>query len=147
MEENVNDTVLNNVEINWEERFQEINDKYTRLFAEFENYRKRVSKEKEEIKQSTKASVMSAILDVDSDLHIALKNEKDNPGIKMIVSKLDTFLKNQGIESIQTETYDPDTHEVVSVLDIGESKIVDVVSKGYMIGGKPVRYPKIILGK
>lgn len=147
MEENVNATVVNNVETNWEERFQEINDKYTRLFAEFENYRKRVSKEKEEIKQSTKASVMSAILDVDSDLHIALKNEKDNPGIKMIVSKLDTFLKNQGIESIQTETYDPDTHEVVSVLDIGESKIVDVVSKGYMIGGKPVRYPKIILGK
>ena len=57
------------------------------------------------------------------------------------------YLKNQGIEIIQTETYDEDLHEVISILPIGEKKVVDVVSKGYTIDGKPFRYPKIILGE
>jgi hypothetical protein len=56
-------------------------------------------------------------------------------------------LKNHGIEPIQTETYDEDLHEVISILKIGESKIVDVVNKGYTLDGKPFRYPKIILGE
>jgi molecular chaperone GrpE (heat shock protein) len=56
-------------------------------------------------------------------------------------------LKSQGVEVIQTETYDDEIHEVISVMEIGESKIIDVISKGYSLNGKPFRYPKIILGK
>lgn len=126
----------------------ESNEKYLRLFAEFENYKKRTQKEKEDIKLNTKTSMLSSILDLDSDLAIALKNDKsDNQGLKLIMSKLERFLNSQGVESIQTETYDVDNHEVISVMDIGEEKIIDVVSKGYTINGKPFRYPKIILGK
>jgi molecular chaperone GrpE len=66
--------------------------------------------------------------------------------VSLIASKLENFLKGQGIESIQTEIY-ADEHEVISVLDIGESKIIDVASKGYSINGKIFRYPKIVLGK
>ena len=126
----------------------ELDDKYIRLLAEFDNYKKRITKEKEELKLNTKTQMLSSILDMDSDLAIAKKNIKEeNEGLNLILTKFDTFLKNQGIETIQTETYDSDLHEVISILEIGEEKIIDVISKGYMIGGKPFRYPKIILGK
>ena len=125
----------------------ELEDKYLRLFAEFDNYKKRTNKEKEEIKVATKTNMISPILDLDSDLAIAMKNTKDDSGIKLIVSKLEKFLNSQGIQSIQTETYDPDIHEVISILEVGKESIVDVVSKGYSLNGKPFRFPKIILGK
>lgn len=124
----------------------ELNDKYLRLMADFENYKKRVTKEKEELRITVKTNMLNSILDIDSDLAIAKKNIKDE-GLDLILSKMENWLKNQGIESIQTESYDTDLHEVISILDIGEKKIIDVISKGYMIGGKPIRYPKIILGK
>ena len=66
---------------------------------------------------------------------------------KGVGNKNETFLKSHKIEIIQTETYDSDLHEVISILPIGESKIIDVVSKGYTLDGKPFRYPKIILGE
>lgn len=125
----------------------DLNDKYLRLMAEFENYKRRVNKEKEEIRINTKTNMLSSILDIDSDLAIAKKNIKEDEGINLILAKIETFLKNQGVTSIQTETYDAEIHEVISLLEIGEEKIIDVISKGYAIGGKPFRYPKIILGK
>jgi len=125
----------------------EANDKYLRLAAEFDNYRRRVNKEKEDLTISTKTKMLSSILDLDSDLSIATKQEKDNDGLKLMQSKIENFLQSNGVKSIQTETYDEDLHEVVQVLEIGEKKIIDVISKGYTINEKPFRYPKIILGK
>jgi molecular chaperone GrpE len=125
----------------------DLNDKYLRLFAEFDNYKRRVAKEKDDLRVNTKTMMLTAILDLDSDLSIAVKSSKDHDGLKLIMSKLEKFLNNQGVESIQTDTYDADLHEVISVLEIGEDKIMDVVSKGYTINGKPFRFPKIILGK
>lgn len=125
-------------------------EKYLRTLADLENFKKRSQKEKEDVRNSTKASMISSILDLDNDLSIAVKQIKDQEskkGVELILSKLDSFLKSQGIEVMSTDKYDPDTHEVISILPIGEEKIVDVVSKGYMIGGKPFRFPKIILGK
>jgi molecular chaperone GrpE len=125
----------------------EANDKYLRLAAEFDNYRRRVNKEKEDLSISTKTKMLSSILDLDSDLSIATKQEKDNNGLKLMQSKIENFLNSNGVKSIQTETYDEDLHEVIQVLEIGEQKIIDVISKGYTINEKPFRYPKIILGK
>ena len=125
-------------------------EKYLRTLADLETFKRRSTKEKEEIKNSTKVSMISSILDLDNDLTIAVKQIKDKEskaGVELILSKLDTFLKSQGIEVIQTETYDSDVHEVISVLETGEQKIIDTVSKGYMLGGKPFRFPKIILSK
>jgi molecular chaperone GrpE (heat shock protein) len=65
----------------------------------------------------------------------------------LIAQKLESFLKSQGIETIQTNTYDDELHDVISVMEIGESKVIDVVSKGYMLNGKPFRHPKIVLGR
>ena len=133
--------------------YNELNDKYIRLYSDHENYKKRTQKEKEELRISTKTAMVSSILDLDSDIAIAMKNIKDDSGLKLIVSKLEKFLNSQGIESIQTETYDVDLHEVISIVEvknwkeIGKESIVDVVSKGYSLNGKPFRFPKIILGK
>ena len=141
---------IENIELTTEEKLNESENKYLRLYAEFENYKKRVYKQKEDLILETKSKMLSSILDMDSDISIAFKtidNEDAKKGVSLIVSKLETFLKAQGIESIQTETYDADEHEVISVLDIGESKIIDVASKGYSINGKIFRYPKIVLGK
>jgi molecular chaperone GrpE len=128
-------------------KLTESEDKYVRLYAEFDNFKRRAAKEKEETRINTKTLMLSSILDLDSDLAIAMKNDKDNEGLKLIMSKLEKFLNSQGVESIQTEKYDVDNHEVISVMEIGEEKIIDVVSKGYTINGKPFRYPKIILGR
>ena len=125
-----------------------LNDRHLRLAADFENYKRRVQKDKEELVLNTKTKMLSSILDMDNDISIALKSmDKVDEGVLLIAHKLDTFLKSQGIETIQTETYDEDLHEVISVISTGEQKVVDVVSKGYSLNGKPFRYPKIVLGK
>ena len=77
----------------------------------------------------------------------SITNEEAREGVSLIASKVDKFLKSQGIEPVQTETYDSELHEVISVMEIGEEKIIDVISKGYTLNGKTFRYPKIILGK
>jgi len=124
-----------------------LDDKYLRLMAEFDNYKKRSQKEKESIKIKTKIDTLSSVLDIDSDLSIAIKQDPNNDGLKILASKLDSFLKSQNIESIQTDTYDEGLHEVISIVEIGEEKIIDVVSKGYTIDNVPFRFPKLILGK
>lgn len=145
--ETVEETILSFAQEDIDNVKKEYEDKYLRLLAEFDNYRRRISKEKEDLRINTKTQMLGPILDIDSDLAIAKKNIKEDEGVNLILNKLESFLKSQGVEKIQTETYDSDLHEVISVLEIGEEKIIDVISKGYTIGGKPFRYPKIILGK
>lgn len=122
-------------------------DMYLRLSAEFDNFRKRVSKDKEELVMKTKTSMIEPILDMDNDLAIAAKHSQD-PGINLIISKLDKFLQNQGIQTVQTQTYDENIHEVVAIIPGKKEKsIQEVVSKGYSIGDKIIRYPKIVLSE
>ena len=121
-------------------------DMYLRLSADMDNLRKRIFKEKEELVIKTKTSMIEPLLDIDSEIAIAAKHSKDE-GIKLIVSKLEKFLSSQGIETIQTITYDENLHEVISVVEFEDKGILDVASKGYKIGDKIIRYPKIILSK
>ena len=131
-----------------EETIIEQEEKYLRLYAEFENYKKRVQKEKDDIRQSVKAESISTILDLDNDLSIAVsKLGKKIDGLDMVISKVDRYLESQGIQPIQTEKYDPEIHEVVSLIETGKEGIQDVVSKGYLLNGKVIRYPKVILSK
>jgi molecular chaperone GrpE len=153
MEENKNEQLeQENVEISLEDslkqQLEESEKKYLLLYADFENYKKRVIKDKEELLTNTKVKLLQSILDMDNDLSFAIKSSGEvSEGTSLILSKLDTFLKSQGIETIQTETYDDELHEVISVIPMDETKVVDVVSKGYTLNGRPFRYPKIILGK
>ena len=130
-------------------KLAESENEYLLLYADFENYKKRVQKDKEELVTNTKVKMLQSILDMDNDIFYALKSGSvaDDSGIKLIAKKLDIFLESQGVESIQTETYDENLHEVISVLEVGETKVIDGASKGYSLNGKPFRYPKIVLGK
>ena len=121
------------------------------LLAEYENYKKRSLKEKIEVVNKKKVQLLTAILDMDNDLAIAMKQVKNKEaleGLKLILNKLSKFLKDQGIEEIQTDEYDSDLHDVINFIDgDGISKIINVVDKGYSIDGKPFRYPKVVLSK
>jgi len=122
--------------------------KYLLLLSDFENFKKRVVREKEDLVTGTKVKMLQSILDMDNDLSYATKSSQElGEGVKLIISKLDSFLKSQGVETIQTEIYDEELHEVLSVIKTDKEGIVDVVSKGYTLNGKPFRYPKIILSK
>ena len=128
----------------------ESEEKYVRLYAEFDNYKKRTQKDKEDLMVSTKVKMLTSILDIDNDICFAIKSIKNpeaSEGLKLISAKLESFLKSQGIEEIQTEVYDEDLHEVISIMPSEVERVVDIVSKGYTLNGKPFRYPKIILGR
>lgn len=128
----------------------ESEEKYLRLYSDFENYKRRMQKEKEDLVFKTKTEMLSSILDIDNDITIAIKNINDGEtryGVTLILKKIEMFLKNNDIESIQTDVYDKDLHDVVSIIELGYPKIVDVITKGYTLNGKPIRFPKIILGK
>ena len=116
------------------------------MAADFDNFRKRVSKEKEELVLKTKTTMIEPILQVDSDIAIAAKHSID-PGIKLITSKIEAFLQSQGIQTVQTQTYDENIHEVINVVSLEKKGIIDVLSKGYSIGDKIIKYPKVILSK
>jgi molecular chaperone GrpE (heat shock protein) len=128
----------------------ESEEKYLRLYSDFENYKRRTLKEKEDLVSKTKTEMLSSILDIDSDITIAIKNINDEEtryGVTLILKKIEMFLKNNDIEPIQTDVYDKDLHDVVSIIELGYPKIVDVITKGYTLNGKPIRFPKIILSK
>lgn len=125
-------------------------DKYIRLYAEMENYKKRHQKDKELLTESLTIKSMEVILDLDNDLSIALKSIKDEEllnGINLIIKKVKDTLKHKGIEEIQVDKYDENIHEVISVIENGENRIGEVISKGYYLNGKIIRYPKVILFK
>jgi len=137
------------IEISIEEQLRNSEDKYLRIYAEFENYKKRVQKEKDDLVSNTKTRMLGAILDVDSDISLALRSIKSNEakqGVSLMAKKIESFLKTQGIETVQTDTYDDELHEVISVLKPGGREVIDVVTKGYTLNGKIFRYPKVVLG-
>jgi molecular chaperone GrpE len=128
---------------------KESEDKYVRLFAEFDNYKKRVNKEKEDIITKTKLDTLDLILELNDELNLSIKSLDQNTisNISPILSKFKSILDKTGLEEIQTNTYDENIHEVISVIPGDETKIIDVLSKGYTLKNKIVRYPKVIISK
>lgn len=134
-------------------------DKYMRLVAEFENYKKRTSKERLDLFKSANREVMQALLPVVDDFDRAMKEiEKEDDdqfkGIKLIHNKLNDTLKSQGLTKInvkQGDKFDADIHEAVTQVDAPKPElkgnIVDVVEKGYSLGDKILRFPKVVTGK
>ena len=76
-----------------------------------------------------------------------IKDPKSLEAVKVIIDKLSSFLNSKGFEEVQTERYDEDLHEVISVLETGSEGIVDVVTKGWKLNGKVIKYPKVIISK
>ena len=123
------------------------NDKFLRLYAEFENYKKRVSNERAILVNKTKLESISSLLDFNDELYYAIKNlpANETEGLLILSDKLNSRLVAMGIMEIQTDIYDMDQHDVISAIG-DDKKIVDVISKGYSIDGVIYRHPKVVLG-
>ncbi len=129
-----------------------LNDKYLRLVAEYDNFRKRTAKEKESIYPEAKVSVVSAFLPVLDNMERALSASKEEDplyeGVKMIMRQFEETLKNCGVEEIKAvgEKFDPNFHNAVMHVDddnYGENEIVEQFQKGYKIGDRIVRYSMV----
>jgi len=151
-------------EISIEEQLQEEvakeKDKFLRLFAEFENYKKRTSKERVELFKTANEDLMTALLPILDDFERGLaeiKKVKDKEllkGMELINNKLFNLLLQKGLSPIQIkkgDVFDVELHEAITQLPAPsedlKGKIIDVIEQGYKLGDKIIRYPKVIVGQ
>ena len=135
-------------------------EKYLRLAAEFDNYRRRTSKEKLDLVKSAGEDILKGILPVLDDCERAIQQlEKteastfEKEGTGLIYSKLVSYLKSCGLEEMQVlgNDFDTDFCEAVAQLPVEEAsrkgKVIEVIQKGYTLGGKVVRFAKVVIGQ
>jgi molecular chaperone GrpE len=147
-------------EINLEDQIKLEKDKFLRLFAEFENYKRRTAKERIELFSTASEEVMISLLPVLDDFDrasIEIEKDKDNEilkGIVLIKNKLFDSLKSKGLSLIEInkgDEFNADHHEAVTQIDSPDKnmkgKIIDIIEKGYKLGEKVIRYPKVVIGK
>jgi molecular chaperone GrpE len=156
--ENTNE--IQTEEPGFEEKLAEANDKYLRLSAEFDNYRKRTAREKLDILRNGGEEIISGLLPVLDDFDRctqSLENATDidavKEGVILIQSKLLGFLKSQGLTEIETTNQELDTnlHDAVTKFSVDDEskkgKIIDIAQKGYMLNDKVIRFAKVIVGE
>lgn len=151
------------VELSAEEKHQlevtELNDKYLRLFAEFDNYKRRTQKERVELLQTAGKEIVVSLLPVLDDFERAIKASENTTeiepvreGIVLIQNKLKGVLTQKGlkeIESLNTE-FDTDLHEAITQIpaptEAQKGKVIDELEKGYTLNEKVVRFAKVVVG-
>jgi molecular chaperone GrpE len=154
--DNVN---IENKEDDWQLKFAEMNDRYLRLYSEFDNYRKRSARERVEFAKTAATDTFTAILPVLDDFDRAAKameNAEDiavvKEGMQLIYHKFRNILISKGLEEMnaQGETFDADFHEAITSIpspdDSMKGKVVDEVEKGYSLNGKVIRFAKVVVG-
>ena len=160
-EKNVNEEIENIEVVNSQdelnklkEEFDELDDRYKRMFAEFENYKKRSQKEKEGIYGMITGDVVASMLPVMDNLQKAAEAKSEDigyqEGVKLVYRQFAEALKSLGLEEIETvgKRFDPEFHEAVSHIQDdtkGEQEIVQEYRKGYKIGNKVVRHSMVIV--
>ncbi len=135
-------------------------EKFLRLFAEFENYKKRTSRERIELFKTANEEVMVALLPVLDDFNRAIneikktENDEHLKGMELIKNKLFTTLSQKGLTVVETEkgdSFDVELHEAITQIpapsDDMKGKIIDIVEVGYKLGEKIIRYPKVVVGQ
>lgn len=134
-------------------------DRFLRLFAEFENFKKRTSKERMELFKTAGQEVIIALLPVMDDFDRALQeiskstDKEMYKGVELIRNKLNETLKSKGLEEIKTkagDTFDAEVHDAITQIPAPDKKlkgkIIDVVEKGFKLGDKIIRHPKVVVG-
>ena len=133
-------------------------DKYVRLFAEFENYKRRTAKERIDLFKTAGKEVLSSLIPVVEDFKRALNQEdsskEDTQGIQLIYNKLLETLKNQGLEELEVEIgdlFDSEIHEAISQIpaqdDDQKGKIIDIIEGGYKLGDQVIKFPKVVVAQ
>jgi len=135
-------------------------DKFLRLFAEFENFKRRTSKERMDMFKTAGQEIMTSLLPVLDDFDRALKEmvKSDDTemfkGVELIRVKLREILKSKGLEEVEVaagDTFDAEMHDAITQIPAPDKKmkgkIVDVVERGFKLGERIIRHPKVVVGK
>ncbi len=139
---------------------RELKDKYLRLYSEFENYRKRTSKERLELIKTASEDVIKEIIPVMDDFERAYRaseneenSQKVRDGNQLIFKKLEKILEYKGLQEMEDlvgKPFDADMQEAITQIPAPneemKGKVIDVVEKGYKLGDKVVRYAKVVIG-
>jgi molecular chaperone GrpE len=141
-------------------KLTEMQDKYIRLSAEFDNYRKRTLREKIELTKTGGESVIVSLLPVVDDIDRAIISMRDmdnctaiKQGLELINVKLSAFLKQNGVSEIEAihEQFNPDIHEAVSSIVVDDAslkgRVIEVIRKGYALNEKVIRFPVVVIGE
>ncbi len=143
-----------------EEKLAELNDRYLRLYSEFDNYRKRTNKEKIDLIATASAGVLKELITTLDDFERAIANNENvedlttlKEGFHLIYNKLKTTLENKGLKVMlaKGESFDSELHEAIANIPAPSEdlvgKIVDDVEKGYYLHDKVIRYAKVVVGQ
>lgn len=143
-----------------EAKINELNDKYLRLYSEFDNYRKRTLKERSELIKTAAEEVLKAVLPVIDDLDRAVKANESvedaaviKEGMGLIAHKLKNITQQKGLQSFESKglAFDPDVMEAITHIpaptDEEKGKVVDEIEKGYKLGDKVIRFAKVVVGQ
>ena len=159
--ETINESHENQVEdLKLEDQLKEEKDKFLRLFAEFENYKRRTAKERIELFSTASEEVMISLLPILDDFDrasVEIEKDLENEtlkGVLLIKNKLFDSLKSKGLSLVDVkkgDEFNADDHEAVTQIPAPSKdmvgKIIDIIEKGYKLGEKVIRYPKVVIGK
>ena len=159
--ESINESHENQVEdLKLEDQLKEEKDKFLRLFAEFENYKRRTAKERIELFSTASEEVMISLLPILDDFErasVEIEKDLENEtlkGVLLIKNKLFDSLKSKGLSLVDVkkgDEFNADDHEAVTQIPAPSKdmvgKIIDIIEKGYKLGEKVIRYPKVVIGK
>lgn len=148
-------------EVTTEEQIAKEKDKFLRLFAEFENYKKRTSKERIELFKTANQELMTVLLPVLDDFERALAHIEDDKeaeelrkGVLLIYKKLQSTLEQKGLSTFDVragDIFDAEIHEAITQIPAPskkmKGKVVDVIEKGYKLGDRIIRFPKVVIGQ
>jgi len=161
VKESINESHENQVEdLKLEDHLKEEKDKFLRLFAEFENYKRRTAKERIELFSTASEEVMISLLPILDDFDrasVEIEKDLENEtlkGVLLIKNKLFDSLKSKGLSLVDVkkgDEFNADDHEAVTQIPAPSKdmvgKIIDIIEKGYKLGEKVIRYPKVVIGK
>jgi len=159
--ESINESHENQVEdLKLEDQLKEEKDKFLRLFAEFENYKRRTAKERIELFSTASEEVMISLLPILDDFDrasVEIEKDLENEtlkGVLLIKNKLFDSLKSKGLSLVDVkkgDEFNADDHEAVTQIPAPSKdmvgKIIEIIEKGYKLGEKVIRYPKVVIGK
>lgn len=144
----------------WEEKYNELNDKYLRLYSDFDNFRKRNIKEKADLISNAGAGVIKDLLPILDDFERAIKSNastEDATGLKegfeLIANKMNNILNAKGLKMMESKEtpFDADLHEAITNIPAPteelKGKVVDVIENGYYLNDKVLRYAKVVVGQ
>lgn len=148
-----------NIVADLEAKIAELNDKYLRLYSDFDNFRKRTSKEKGELIQSGGEDVFKSMLPIVDDFERAIKSNAEikdiktiNEGVNLIYNKFKNMLSQKGLAEMKSigEPFNTDLHEAITSIEAPsedmKGKIIDELEKGYTLNGKVIRFAKVVIG-